>query len=164
MNLLELHLDGNDIAGIPAGTFSTCQSLQVLSLSHNRVSALSSVSFVGLVNLRHLDLSYNEIETILSTDLDVLTKTTGRESFELLLRGNKIATIEPLSPIEFSFIDLSGNNLTSLENTFEQAASDGVVWHPDGSVSITDCDGICYLIPAVQKLDRHSRRLLERYS
>ena len=50
------------------------------------------------------------------------------------------------------------------ENTFEQAASDGVVWHPDGSVSITDCDGICYLIPAVQKLDRRSRRLLERYS
>ena len=50
------------------------------------------------------------------------------------------------------------------QNTFEQASSDGVVWHPDGSVSITDCDGICYLIPAVQKLDRRSRRLLERYS
>ncbi len=50
------------------------------------------------------------------------------------------------------------------ENTFEQAASDGVVWHPDGSVTITDCDGICYLIPAVQKLDQRSRRLLERYS
>ena len=50
------------------------------------------------------------------------------------------------------------------QNSFEQASSDGVVWHPDGSVSITDCDGICYLIPAVQKLDRRSRRLLERYS
>ena len=50
------------------------------------------------------------------------------------------------------------------QNSFEQASSDGVVWHPDGSVSITDCDGICYLIPAVQKLDRQSRRLLERYS
>ena len=50
------------------------------------------------------------------------------------------------------------------QNSFEQASSDGVVWHPDGSVSITDYDGICYLIPAVQKLDRRSRRLLERYS
>ena len=50
------------------------------------------------------------------------------------------------------------------QNSFEQASSDGVIWHPDGSVSITDCDGICYLIPAVQKLDRRSRRLLERYS
>ena len=50
------------------------------------------------------------------------------------------------------------------QNSFEQAFSDGVIWHPDGSVSITDCDGICYLIPAVQKLDRRSRRLLERYS
>ena len=50
------------------------------------------------------------------------------------------------------------------QNSFEQASSDGVVWHPDGSVSITDCDGICYLVPAVQKLDRRSRRLLERYS
>ena len=50
------------------------------------------------------------------------------------------------------------------QNSFEQASSDAVVWQPDGSVSITDCDGICYLIPAVQKLDRRSRRLLERYS
>ena len=50
------------------------------------------------------------------------------------------------------------------QNSFEQASSDGVVWHPDGSVSITGRDGICYLIPAVQKLDRRSRRLLERYS
>jgi hypothetical protein len=50
------------------------------------------------------------------------------------------------------------------QNSFEQASSEAVVWQPDGSVSITDCDGICYLIPAVQKLDRRSRRLLERYS
>ena len=50
------------------------------------------------------------------------------------------------------------------QNSFEQASSDGVIWHPDGSVSITDCDSICYLIPDVQKLDRRSRRLLERYS
>ena len=46
---------------------------------------------------------------------------------------------------------------------FELAAADGVVWHPDGSVTITDRDGICYFIPAVRLLDNRSRRLLERY-
>lgn len=46
---------------------------------------------------------------------------------------------------------------------FELAATDGVAWHPDGSVTITDKDAICYVIPAVRLLDHHSRRLLERY-
>jgi hypothetical protein len=46
---------------------------------------------------------------------------------------------------------------------FELAAADGVAWHPDGGVTITDRDGICYVIPAVRLLDRRSRRLLERH-
>ena len=46
---------------------------------------------------------------------------------------------------------------------FELAASDAVIWHADGGVTITDRDGICYVVPAVHQLDRRSRRLLERH-
>lgn len=48
-------------------------------------------------------------------------------------------------------------------HTFELAA-DGVVGHSDGAVTVTDTAGIRYLIPAVQQLDRRSRRLLDRVS
>lgn len=47
---------------------------------------------------------------------------------------------------------------------FELAASDAVVRHADGSATVTDTAGICYLIPAVRQLDRRSRRLIERSS
>lgn len=49
------------------------------------------------------------------------------------------------------------------QHCFELAASDAIVWHADGGVTITDRDGICYVVPAVQQLDRRSRRLLERH-
>lgn len=47
---------------------------------------------------------------------------------------------------------------------FQLAASDAVVRQPDGSATVTDAAGICYLIPAVRQLDRRSRRLIERLS
>jgi len=77
---------------------------------------------------------------------------------EFLPRIHSIESVSRGTPHQWSVVTDRG------QNSFEQASSDGVIWHPDGSVSITDCDGICYLIPAVQKLDRQSRRLLERYS
>jgi len=45
---------------------------------------------------------------------------------------------------------------------FQLAATDAVIRHPDGSATVTDTAGICYLIPAVQQLDRRSRRLIEQ--
>lgn len=45
---------------------------------------------------------------------------------------------------------------------FQLAATEAVVRHPDGSATVTDTVGICYLIPAVRQLDRRSRRLLEQ--
>ena len=80
------------------------------------------------------------------------------EREEFLPRIHFIESVSRGTPRQWNVVTDRG------QNSFEQASSDGVVWHPDGSVSITDCDGICYLIPAVQKLDRRSRRLLERYS
>lgn len=47
---------------------------------------------------------------------------------------------------------------------FQLATADAVVRHPDGSATVTDAAGICYLIPAVRQLDRRSRRLIERSS
>lgn len=45
---------------------------------------------------------------------------------------------------------------------FQLAATEAVVRHPDGSATVTDTVGICYLIPAVRQLDRRSRRLLDQ--
>jgi hypothetical protein len=45
---------------------------------------------------------------------------------------------------------------------FQLAATEAVIRHPDGSATVTDTAGICYLIPAVQQLDRRSRRLIEQ--
>ncbi|MEY3032649.1 MAG: hypothetical protein RLZZ622_1124 [Planctomycetota bacterium] len=45
---------------------------------------------------------------------------------------------------------------------FQLAATEAVIRHPDGSATVTDTAGICYLVPAVRQLDRRSRRLLEQ--
>ncbi|HBU36809.1 MAG TPA: DUF1854 domain-containing protein [Planctomycetaceae bacterium] len=106
----------------------------------------------------------NGDEIIWIKDLDSLSLTHQQfiqsqlEREEFLPRIHFIESVSRGTPRQWNVATDRG------QNSFEQASSDGVVWHPDGSVSITDCDGICYLIPAVQRLDRRSRRLLERYS
>ena len=109
-----------------------------------------------------VDSNGHEIIWIKDTDSLSLTHQqfiqSQLEREEFLPRIHFIESVSRGTPHQWNVVTDRG------QNSFEQASSDGVVWHPDGSVSITDCDGICYLIPAVQKLDRRSRRLLERYS
>ncbi|XP_070783831.1 leucine-rich repeat-containing protein 19-like [Enoplosus armatus] len=66
--LVELHLDGNLVTGIPAKYFSVVPHLRVLSLSRNKISSLDPESFSGLDDLRELDLSHNLL-TSLHTEL-----------------------------------------------------------------------------------------------
>ncbi len=80
------------------------------------------------------------------------------ETEEFLPRIHSIESVSRGTPYRWNVVTDRGDTF------FEQASSDGVAWHTDGSVTITDCDGICYLIPTVQHLDRRSRRLLERHS
>ena len=80
------------------------------------------------------------------------------ETEEFLPRIHSIESVSRGTPYCWNVVTDRGDTF------FEQATSDGVAWHTDGSVTITDCDGICYLIPTVQHLDRRSRRLLERHS
>ncbi len=80
------------------------------------------------------------------------------ETEEFLPRIHSIESVSRGTPYRWKVVTDRGDTF------FEQASSDGVAWHTDGSVTITDCDGICYLIPTVQHLDRRSRRLLERHS
>ena len=80
------------------------------------------------------------------------------ETEEFLPRIDSIESVSRGTPYRWNVVTDRGDTF------FEQATSDGVAWHTDGSVTITDCDGICYLIPTVQHLDRRSRRLLERHS
>jgi hypothetical protein len=80
------------------------------------------------------------------------------ETEEFLPRIHSIESVSRGTPYRWNVVTDRGDTF------FEQATSDGVAWHTDGSVTISDCDGICYLIPTVQHLDRRSRRLLERHS
>ncbi|TKS88061.1 Leucine-rich repeat-containing protein 19 [Collichthys lucidus] len=73
--LVELHLNGNQVTGVPARYFSVVPLLKVLSLSGNKISSLDPQSFSGLKLLTKLDLSNNlltSVHTQLFTQLSKL--------------------------------------------------------------------------------------------
>ncbi|XP_035523705.1 leucine-rich repeat-containing protein 19-like isoform X2 [Morone saxatilis] len=72
--LVELHLGGNLVTGIPAKYFSVVPHLRVLSLSGNKISSLDPESFSGLDDLTEVDLSHNLL-TSLHTQLFRQLKT-----------------------------------------------------------------------------------------
>ncbi len=75
---------------------------------------------------------------------------------EFLPKIETVLTVSRREPVSWEVLTDRGRH------RFELAASDAVVRHPDGSATVTDAAGICYLIPAVRQLDRRSRRLVER--
>ncbi|KAG8009314.1 Leucine-rich repeat-containing protein 19 [Nibea albiflora] len=73
--LVELHLNGNQVTGVPAKFFDVVPLLKVLSLSGNKISSLDPESFSGLKLLTELDLSHNlltSVHTQLFTQLSKL--------------------------------------------------------------------------------------------
>ncbi len=75
---------------------------------------------------------------------------------EFLPRVEAILSASRREPISWQVLTDRG------PHRFVLAAHDAVVRHPDGTATVTDTAGICYLIPAVRQLDRRSRRLLDR--
>ncbi|KAM9774588.1 leucine-rich repeat-containing protein 19-like [Syngnathus typhle] len=62
--LLELHLDLNQVTNISARYLSVLPNLSVLSLSKNQISSLVPESFYGLEALRMLNLSHNLLTSL----------------------------------------------------------------------------------------------------
>ncbi|XP_070709348.1 leucine-rich repeat-containing protein 19-like [Pempheris klunzingeri] len=62
--LVELHLNGNQVTGLPANYFSVVPGLRVLSLSRNNISSLDPETFSGLDVLTELDLSHNLLTSL----------------------------------------------------------------------------------------------------
>jgi Leucine-rich repeat (LRR) protein len=62
--IIELYLDANKIATIPAGNFMGFNNLRTLVLEHNKITRITAQNFEGLSNLQGLYLSHNQIKHI----------------------------------------------------------------------------------------------------
>lgn len=102
-------------ASIPAigdSSFWPGKRLQVLTLSHNKITFLKESDFNGLPSLTQLDLSFNEISQVASASFRHLINLT-----KLSLANNKLSQLVPrmfykLDKLEH--LDLSNNPLGEL--------------------------------------------------
>lgn len=102
-----LMLDKNLISKLPNDAFKNL-SVNDLSLSHNRINAISDGAFNGLENtLEHLDLAYNGIKDITKALL-----TLNRLRY-LDLTSNAISFID-FFPNTMEVISLGANNFTAI--------------------------------------------------
>ena len=112
-----LDLSCNHLKQLSMGLFSSCSlslsKLNILNVSHNKITHVSPHQICNTTRLKTLDLSWNHIKFIshnMFTGLDSLV--------HLILRVNYIKIISPIafSPMpQLSLISLAGNNLTGLE-------------------------------------------------
>ncbi|XP_052380708.1 leucine-rich repeat-containing protein 19-like [Oncorhynchus keta] len=102
-NLIELHLDGNWLTGLPGKLFEAMSKLEVLNLSHNNISRVEPKALAGLVNLRELDLSYNRLQSLPLHLLDDLKNLS-----ILRLVGNTLRELD-ISVNSLKVLDLKGN-------------------------------------------------------
>lgn len=108
----ELHLDHNRLATLPEDVFGELPNLASLSLNDNLLTTLGERIF-GYSPLISLNLNFNRLRTIHLKDVHQTWK-------KVYLRGNLLTSVVlPAVAIE---IDLSRNNLTTIEIPHEQTA------------------------------------------
>ncbi|XP_072273718.1 vasorin isoform X2 [Pyxicephalus adspersus] len=89
-NTLSLYLFENGIGSIDESSFTGLWDLQLLDLSHNKLSHLPGGVFKSLANLSNLDLSSNQITEISAETFQGLGRLE-----RLYLSGNQIRSIHP---------------------------------------------------------------------
>ncbi|KAJ4982378.1 hypothetical protein NE237_033215 [Protea cynaroides] len=119
-SLIQLSLRSNQafIGPIPS-QISSLKSLQVLTLSQNRLHGQIPSEIFSLTSLVHLDLSYNLLTGTIPNQLGSLRKLEGLDLSYNLLTGpipNTIGQLGLLQKLDLSSNSLSGRIPDSIEN------------------------------------------------
>ncbi|KAL4160322.1 hypothetical protein PRNP1_000892 [Phytophthora ramorum] len=105
--LKELILRDEDVAQMEDTCAQSLASLEILSLSHNRLASLEH--FQHFVNLIELNVNFNQIETLDNLQCAGLEK--------LFLANNQIVDISPLRKLlELNTVSVYGNQIADLDS------------------------------------------------
>jgi Leucine-rich repeat (LRR) protein len=115
--LSQLILDNNTISQLPVSIFSSLSSVELISLSSNKLVSLESGIFDARLSskLRWLRLSDNQLSSILDGTFGNLTSLMG-----LWLDGNQLTSVSSgllRGLVSLTWLDLSGNSITSISST-----------------------------------------------
>uniref|UniRef100_A0A8C6TA39 Vasorin n=1 Tax=Neogobius melanostomus TaxID=47308 RepID=A0A8C6TA39_9GOBI len=105
-----LDLSQNQLTLVPDGAFEVLLKLKNLDLSSNQITHISAGSFSGLVQLERLYLHANQIQSIQTGAFESL-----HNLLELKLHGNLLTSLPTLSFSRLLLLDLSDNNIPTLE-------------------------------------------------
>eukprot|EP00058_Branchiostoma_floridae_P003521 XP_002589009.1 hypothetical protein BRAFLDRAFT_87481 [Branchiostoma floridae] len=111
-SLDKLSLDSNRLTNIKQGWFTGLENLLTLILSNNNIEGIEPGSFVHLRSLSILDLENNLLQVVHPAWL------FGPTLVQILNLGyNEIGSISPGSfqPVQLTWLDLMGNDLSSLD-------------------------------------------------
>ncbi|KAG3119998.1 hypothetical protein PI124_g1629 [Phytophthora idaei] len=112
--LKELILRDEDLAQVDETCAQNLASLEILSLSHNRLTSLEHFQY--LVNLIELNVNFNQIETLDSLQCSGLEK--------LFMANNQIVDISPLRKLlKLNTLSVYGNQITDLDSALHTCRS-----------------------------------------
>ncbi|ETI50120.1 hypothetical protein L914_06060 [Phytophthora nicotianae] len=112
--LKELILRDEELTHVDETCAQTLASLEILSLSHNRLASLEHFQY--LVNLIELNVNFNQIERLDNLQCSGLEK--------LFIANNKIVDISPLRKLpELNTLSVYGNCITDLDSALHTCRS-----------------------------------------
>ena len=122
--LKKIVLTGNRLQGVPKGltrSFNDTMSVEILDLSHNKLTSISSQDLFYWNKLEHLSLASNRISVM---DAEALRQQNNLQTLDL--SGNKLKSVADLllsGRSKLRALDLSRNQLESLAPTSLQNCS-----------------------------------------
>ncbi|XP_027691696.1 osteomodulin [Vombatus ursinus] len=110
-NLLQLHLDHNDLEDFP---FPLPNSLERLLLGNNAISRVEAHAMEGLINLTMLDLCHNQLhDSSLKEQLSQMSKL-----MQLNLCSNRLESMPPDLPSSLMHLSLENNSISFIPDNY----------------------------------------------
>ncbi|KAM9098798.1 osteomodulin [Sarcophilus harrisii] len=112
-NLLQLHLEHNDIEDFPSPLPS---SLEKLLLGYNEISRVEANAMEGLMNLTTLDLCHNRLQdSSLRENFSQMSKLV-----QLNLGSNRLESMPPDLPSSLMHLSLENNSISLIPDNYFQ--------------------------------------------
>ncbi|XP_020820028.2 osteomodulin [Phascolarctos cinereus] len=110
-NLLQLHLDHNDLEDFP---LPLPNSLERLLLGNNAISRVEAYAMEGLINLTMLDLCHNQLHDSLLKEKLFQT----RNLMQLSLCSNRLESMPPDLPSSLMHLSLENNSISLIPDNY----------------------------------------------